>query len=319
MVMDNITKNLLKEIASLHEIPDGAVSLRKNGKGEIIKSSKNIEIKKKKNGDGINVYVRSTCKGEACHIPVVVSENDFFDLTYNDFYIEDDAEVTIVAGCGIHSNTESGHDGIHTFHVGKNAKVTYVENHLAVGKGKNKTLNPVTKITIEEGGSMTMNTTQIGGVDYSKRITSATLKANAFLEVNEKILTDKFNVAKTDFKVTLIGENSKCNIVSRSVAKGESEQIFKSNLIGKSSCFGRVECDAILLDNAVVISEPKISAKNKNASLSHEATVGKIAQEQLVKLMTLGLSEKQAEEKIIEGFSNEKPYLTTTIIQFSDD
>ncbi len=300
--MDNITKNLYNQIMNLHDIPNGAVSFRKNGKGEILNSTKNIEIKPKVDGQGIDVIVRSSCKGEACHLPVIVSEKGFFDLVYNDFYIEQGAEVVVVAGCGIHSSGESGHDGVHTFHVGKNAKVTYVENHLATGKGKNKTLNPTTKIIIEQGGIMIMNTTQIGGVDYSKRVTTATLKANAYLEVNEKMLTDKFNVAKTDFKINLFGENSKCNIVSRSVAKGESEQIFKSNLIGKNNCFGRVECDAILLDEASVISEPKVSAMNKNASLSHEATVGKIAQDQLIKLMTLGLTEKQAEEKIIEGF-----------------
>ena len=302
MKMDAITKNLLEQIANLHEIPNGAVSFRKNGKGEILKSTANIEIKKKENAEGIDIFIHSTCKGEACHIPVVVSEGGFFDLVYNDFYVEDGADVVIVAGCGVHSTENAGHKGIHTFHIGKNAKVTYVENHLAVGNGGNKTLNPTTKIIIEDGGSMIMNTTQIGGVDCSIRKTEAKLKNNALLEVNEKILTDRFNVAKTDFKVTLVGENSKCNIISRSVARGESEQVFKSNLIGKNLCFGRVECDAILLDDAKVESVPKISAMDKNASLSHEATVGKIAQDQLVKLMTLGLNEKQAEEKIIEGF-----------------
>ena len=302
MKLDKITQNLLEQIANLHEIPSGAVSLRKNGKGELMKSTANIEIKKKLNCEGIDIFVRSTCQGEACHIPVVVSENGFHDLVYNDFYIEDGAVVTIVAGCGVHSNGESGHDGIHRFHIGKNAKVTYVENHLAIGNGLNKTLNPTTKIEIDVGGEMVMNTNQIGGVDYSCRKTEAKLKDNALLEVNEKILTDRFNVAKTNFKVTLNGKNSKCNIVSRSVAKGESEQVFKSNLIGKNSCFGRVECDAILLNNSQVLSEPKISAMNKDASLSHEATVGKIAADQLIKLMTLGLTEKEAEEKIIEGF-----------------
>ena len=212
------------------------------------------------------------------------------------------AEVTIVAGCGIHSSGNSGHNGIHSFHIGKNAKVVYVENHLALGKGGNKTLNPITKVMIEQGGSMIMNTTQIGGVDCSIRKTEVKLKEDALLEVNEKILTDRFNIAKTEFKVTLLGERSKCNIVSRSVAKGESEQVFKSNLIGKNYCYGRVECDAILLDQARVVSEPKISAMNRNAMLSHEATVGRIAQDQLIKLMTLGLNEKQAEEKIIESF-----------------
>jgi len=302
MNLDKITKNLLSQIANLHEIPNGAVSFRKNGKGEVLKSTANIIIKKKDNMDGIDVVVRSSCKGEACHIPVIVSENGLFDMTYNDFYVEDGADVIIIAGCGVHSTADSGHNGIHSFHIGKNAKVTYVENHLALGKGGNKTLNPITKISIEQGGSMIMNTTQIGGVDCSIRKTEAKLKDGATLEVNEKILTDRFNVAKTDFVITLMGKNSKCNIVSKSVAKGESEQVFKSNLIGKSESYGRVECDAILLDSASVISVPKISAMNKNASLSHEATIGKIAHDQLVKLMTLGLSEKDAEEKIIEAF-----------------
>ncbi len=302
MVLDKLTKNLLTQIANLHKIPNGAISFRKNGKGEIVRSTPNIEIRKKDDVEGIDVIVHSACQGESCHIPVVVTENGFHDLVYNDFYVEEGADVVIVAGCGVHSSDNSGHNGIHTFHVGKNAKVTYVENHLATGKGGRKILNPVTKIYIDEGGLLSMNTTQIGGVDSSIRKTEAKLKDGAHLEVFEKIFTDRFNVAKTDFKVTLLGKNSKCNIVSKSVAKGESEQVFKSNLIGKNSCFGRVECDAILLDLAKVVSEPKISAMNKDASLSHEATVGKIAQDQLVKLMTLGLSEKQAEEKIIEAF-----------------
>ena len=301
-MMDQITKNLLKEIAGLHDVPDGAVSIRKNGKGEVLKSSNNIQIKKKENAEGIDVFVSAKCQGEACHIPVVISEAGFFDLVYNDFYIEDGADVVIVAGCGVHSDGDGGHDGIHCFHVGKNAKVKYVENHLAVGKGDKKTLNPTTKISLDVGSEMIMNTTQIGGVDYSNRKTEVILKAGSLLEVNEKILTDRFEVAKTNFKVTMMGENSKCNIVSRSVAKGESEQIFNSNLIGKNACIGRVECDAILLDDAKVVSVPKISAQNKNATLNHEATIGKIAGEQLCKLMTLGLDEKQAEEKIIQGF-----------------
>ena len=302
MKLDKISKNLLEKISNLHKIPNGAVSFRKNGKSEILNSSANIEIKKKENMQGVDIIIHSSCIGEACHIPVVVSENGLFDMVYNDFYIEEGADVVIVAGCGIHSTEDSGHNGMHTFHIGKNAKVTYVENHFATGDRGNKTLNPTTKIFMDEGSVMVMNTTQIGGVDCSIRKTEAKLKNNALLEINEKILTDRFNVAKTDFKVVLEGEKSKCNIVSKSVAKGESEQEFKSNLIGKNDCFGRVECDAILLDNARVISVPKISAMSRFASLSHEATVGKIAQDQLVKLMTLGLNEKQAEEKIIESF-----------------
>lgn len=300
--MDNISKKLLEKISGLHDIPNGAVSIRKNGKSHKLQSTANIEIEKKEAGDGINIYVHSTCKGEACHIPVIVTENNLYDITYNDFYIEDGAEVVIVAGCGVHSSGESGHNGIHTFHIGKNAIVKYVENHLAIGTGLRKELSPTAKIFMSENSKMEIDTTQIGGVDYSDRKSEATLKANAVLEIKEKVLTDKFEVAKTSFKINLVGANSKCNIVSRSVAKGESEQIFKSNMIGKNSCVGRVECDAILLDDARVVSEPKISALNKDASLNHEAVVGKIASEQLIKLMTLGLTEKQAEEKIIEGF-----------------
>lgn len=302
MKLDKITQNLLNQIASLHEIPNGAVSFRKNGKSEIINSTPHIEIVKKQDLSGIDIYIRSTCQNEACHIPVIITENGLFDLVYNDFYIEDGAVVTIVAGCGVHSTDEAGHDGIHTFHIGKNSNVTYVENHFATGKGGNKVMNPTTIINLGENSTMVVKTTQIGGVDYSNRITKANLKANATLTVEEKILTERFSVSKTDFKVNLIGEDSKCTIKSKSVAKDESEQVFKSNLVGKNLCFGHVECDGILMDGAKIDSIPRVSARNNLASLSHEASIGKIATEQIVKLMTLGLTEKQAEEKIIEGF-----------------
>ena len=302
MKLDKISQNLLEKIAKIHEIPNGAVSFRRNGKGEIVRSTPSIEIARKEDGSGINIFVHSSCKNESCHIPVVVSEEDFFDLVYNDFYIEDGASVTIVAGCGVHSNGSGGHDGIHTFHIGKNAVVNYIENHIAIGSGSHKVLNPTTKITIGENSVMNMETNQLGGVDYSNRITKATLKENATINITEKILTNKFNVAKTDFKVHLIGKNSKCNIVSRSVARGESEQVFKSTIIGKNECFGHVECDGIVLDRAQISSVPRVDAKSNLASLSHEAAIGKIASEQIIKLMTLGLSEKEAENKIIECF-----------------
>lgn len=302
MKLDKITQNLLNQIANLHEIPTGAVSFRKNGKSQVVNSTNNIEILKKEDNSGIDIIIHSSCQNEACHIPVVITENGLFDLVYNDFYIEDGAVVTIVAGCGVHASDEAGHDGIHTFHIGKNAQVNYVENHLATGNGDNKIMNPTTVVNLGENSVMTMKTTQIGGVDFSNRITKANLKAGATLTVEEKILTERFNVAKTDFKVTLAGENSKCTIKSKSVAKDESEQVFKSTLVGKNLCFGHVECDGILLDNAKIDSVPRVSAQNNLASLSHEASIGKIATEQIVKLMTLGLTEKQAEEKIIEGF-----------------
>ena len=301
MVLDNLTKSLLKEIAGLHELTNGAYSFRKNGKS-LINSTNNIKIDKKKDKPGINIYVSSNCKNEVCHIPVVVTEDGLFDIVYNDFYIEDGASVTIVAGCGVHSDGVSGHNGVHSLYVGKNANVEYVENHMASGKSNKQELNPITNIVLEEGATLTMKTTQIGGVTYSNRYTKAVLKQGATLTVREKILTSRFEVAKTKFDIKLKGKDSKCNIVSRSVAKDESEQIFKSNLIGENICFGRVECDGILLNNAVIISEPKVSCKNKDAELSHEASIGKIAGDQLTKLMTMGLTEQQAENKIIEGF-----------------
>ncbi len=302
MKLDNITKTILEKVAALHEIPSGAVSLRINGKSELLKSSANIEIERKTDNPGINIYIHSSCQGEACHIPVVVNQDDLFDMVYNDFYIEDGANVTIVAGCGVHSTGNGGHDGIHTFHVGKNATVEYIENHLGLGKGEHKILNPTTILKIGDGSVVTLHTTQLGGVDSANRVTKAIVGKDATLVINEKILTDRFQVAKTNFTVQLKGENSKCNIVSRSVAKGESEQVFKSNMIGKNLCFGHVECDGIVLDKSRISSLPQVSAFDNRASLSHEAAIGKIASEQIVKLMTLGLSEKQAEEKILEGF-----------------
>ena len=301
-MLDNISKQILEKVAGLHEIPAGAVSLRVNGKSELLKSSANIEIERKTDKPGINIYIHSSCQGEACHIPVVVDQEDLFDMVYNDFYIEDGAVVTIVAGCGVHSTGNAGHDGIHTFHVGKNANVTYIENHLGLGEGEHKILNPTTILKVGKGSVVTLNTTQIGGVASADRKTKAVVGENATLVINEQILTDRFQVAKTNFMVQLKGKDSKCNVVSRSVARGESEQIFRSNVVGKNDCFGHVECDGIVLDNSRISSLPQVSAFDNRASLSHEAAIGKIASEQIVKLMTLGLSEKQAEEKIIEGF-----------------
>lgn len=302
MNLDKISKEVLASVANIHKIPTGAVSIRVNGKSELLKSSANIEIERKTDKSGINIYIHSSCKGEACHIPVIVNQNDLFDMVYNDFYIEDGAVVTIVAGCGVHSTGNAGHDGIHTFHIGQNAQVTYFENHLGKGEGTNKVLNPTTILKIGKNSTVTLNTTQLGGVDSADRKTKAYLAENATLMVNEKILTDRFQVAKTNVVVHLNGRNSKCNIISRSVARGESEQVFKSNMVGKNDCFGHVECDGIVFDKSKISSLPQVSAFDNRASLSHEAAIGKIANEQIVKLMTLGLNEKQAEDKIVEGF-----------------
>ena len=303
--LNKIDKELLAQIADLHTIPQGSYNIRKNGKLVSRASSEDIQIVPKKNKDGIDIIIKSGIKNKSVHIPVIVTEAGFKDLVYNDFYIGDNADVTIVAGCGIHNNSgeASGHNGIHTFHIGKNARVVYIEKHLALGKGKgDKILNPTTNVIMEPSSYLEMQTIQLGGVTYSDRKTKAKLTQNSELSIKEKILTTDVQIAKTSFVVDMVGEDCKCNVVSRSVARDNSVQEFKSKLVGKSSCFGRVECDAILLDNARVKSVPEIDARCVDATLNHEATVGKIAGEQLLKLMTLGLTEQEAEDVIIKGY-----------------
>lgn len=303
--LNKIDKELLAQIADLHDIPQGSFNIRKNGKLIGRESNDDIQIVPKTDKEGIDIIINPNVKNKSVHIPVIVTEGGFKDLVYNDFYIGDNADVTIVAGCGIHNNGKdiSGHDGIHTFHVGKNAHVVYIEKHLGLGKGKgDKVLNPTTNIIMEENSYLEMQTIQLGGVTYSDRKTDAKLGKKSELNIAEKILTTGDQQAKTIFNVDMVGENCKCNVVSRSVARGQSFQEFKSKLVGKSACFGRVECDAILLDNARVVSIPEIDAVVKDATLNHEATVGKIAGEQLLKLMTLGLTEQEAEDVIIKGY-----------------
>ena len=303
--LNKIDKELLSQISDLHNIPQGSYNIRKNGKLLSRNDDTDIQIVSKKNKDGIDIIVKPNIKNKSVHIPVIITEAGINDLVYNDFYIGENAEVTIVAGCGVHNSgaVESSHNGIHSFHIGKNAKVVYIEKHLGLGKGKSgKILNPVTNIVMEQNSYLEMQTVQLGGVTYSNRNTKAKLKASSELNIKENILTTDNQKANTNFVVELLGDNCKCNVVSRSVAKNISSQIFKSKLVGKSNCFGRVECDAILLDNAQVKSIPEIDARNVDATLNHEATVGKIAGEQLLKLMTLGLTEQEAEDVIIKGF-----------------
>ena len=305
MELNQIDKDLLLTIADLHDIPTGAYNIRKDGKLVSRSNNANIEIVSKTDKSGIDIFIKKGTKNQSVHIPVIVSEAGFKVLVYNDFYIDEDCDVTIVAGCGIAcgSSEDEGHDGIHSFHIKKGSKVVYVEKHLALGNSKvEKVLNPTTKIEMDENSTFEMQTIQLGGVSYSDRKTTAKLKANSELNVKEKILTTDNQVAKTSFVVDLSGKNCKCNLVSRSVAKNNSIQEFKSKLIGKSDCFGRVECDAILLDDAKVKSVPEIDARCVDATLNHEATVGKIAGEQLLKLMTLGLTQSEAEDVIIKGY-----------------
>ena len=303
--MNRIDKSLLEKISALHNITLGAVNIRKNGEAVKRENSAEIEIVPKKNKSGIDVFIKPNVKNKAVHIPVIITEGGIDDLVFNDFFVGENAFVTIVAGCGIHntSSDTSRHNGIHSFHLEKGAHVRYIERHIGEGNGKGgKILNPTTKIFQKENSTLEIETLQLGGVTSSARKTVATLGKGAFLRIQENILTENDNTATTDFKVTLNGENSKVEVVSRSVAKGKSVQKFQSNLVGKASCFGRVECDGILLDEARIVSVPMIDAVSKDASLTHEASIGKIAGDELVKLMTLGLNEKEAEDVIIKGF-----------------
>ena len=305
--MDRTDEQLLETIADLHGIPEGSFNIRKNGKLLARNSDTDIEIVSKTDKDGIDIIVKPNVKNKSVHIPVLLTVGDFQDTVYNDFFIGENSDVTIVAGCGIHNDTcgNAEHDGVHTFYVGKNAKVRYVERHYANGNGTGKKVfDPVTKIWLKENSQFILESTQLGGVTYTDRKTYATVGKNAQLLVKEKILTDGEEKAITDFKVKLTGKNSRADIVSRSVAKGKSLQQFKSDMVGKNECFGHVECDGIVLDGARIISTPKIDAVSPEASLVHEAAVGKIAGEQLLKLMSLGLTEQEAEDAVIKGFLN---------------
>lgn len=302
--MDILKKNLLKEVSGLEEIPKGAYNIRIDGKKYARQNSANIEIKTKNDKDGIDIIIKSNTKNEAVHIPVILTENGLKDMVYNDFYIEENAEVTIVAGCGIHNcENTSEHSGIHTFYVGKNAKVKYIEKHYGEGtENAKRILNPVTKAYISEGGQLEINTTQIRGVDEADRTTYACLEDDATLIINEKILTNESEHAQTNFTVDLNGKNSSVKVTSRSVAEDNSKQCFKSEINGNNLCFGHVECDAIIKGNGKVSSTPEISANHIDASLIHEAAIGKIAGDQIIKLQTLGLTEQEAEQAIIAGF-----------------
>ena len=303
--MNNTELELLKIIADMDGTPDGAFNIRSNGGLAERKVTENIDIVTKTDKSGIDIIIKPNTKNEKVHIPVIISETGLTELVYNDFIIGDGAEVEIVAGCGIHNcgGEESRHDGIHSFFVGKNAKVKYVEKHFCNGEGTGeRNMNPTTVINIAEGGYMEMETTQIEGIDSTNRVTKARLDNNATLIIKEKLMTHGKQRAETDFTVDLDGENSSANVISRSVAKDNSYQLFLSRINGNNVCSGHTECDAIIMDNAHVSAVPEITANHIDASLIHEAAIGKIAGEQLIKLMTLGLSEQEAEEQIVNGF-----------------
>ena len=303
--MTTFEENLLAEVADIHGVPEGAYNIRKNGAAAGRNTTANIDIVTKEDKPGIDIIIKPGTKNESVHIPVIISESGLKDLVYNDFYIGEGADVTIVAGCGIHNcgDQESAHDGIHTFHLAKNSKVKYIEKHVGTGDGRGaNVMYPTTIVYLEEGAYLEMETTQIKGIDSTVRETEGVVGDNATFIVKEKIMTHGSQYAKTNFKVDLNGVGSSANVISRSVAKEDSKQEFISRITGNNECNGHSECDAIIMDRAVVTAIPELTAANVDASLIHEAAIGKIAGEQLIKLMTLGLSEAEAEEQIVNGF-----------------
>ena len=304
-MVDLIQKQLLEEIADLHDVPAGAYNIRANSELAGRNTTENIDIVTKTDVPGIDIFIKPGTKKESVHIPVVLSKSGLKEMVYNDFHIGEDADVVIVAGCGIHNSgsLDSEHDGIHRFFVGKNAKVKYVEKHYGQGDGSGKRiLNPGTEVHMEEGSSMEMEMVQIKGVDSTVRTTTAELARGASLVVRERLMTQGEQKAESVYEVKLNGIDASADVVSRSVAKDNSYQKFDAIIIGNAPCKGHTECDAIIMDNAHILAVPKLEALDIDASLIHEAAIGKIAGEQLTKLMTLGLSEEEAEEQIVNGF-----------------
>lgn len=303
--LNNIERFMLKKISSIEDFPTGAFNIRENGKGIKRNTTKNVNIVSKLDKQGIDIFVKENTKNETIHIPVIITESGITDVVYNDFYIGKNADVVIIAGCGIHNNSceNSEHDGIHRFFLDEGAKVKYIEKHYGAGEGTGKRiLNPQTVIELKEGSSLKMETVQIKGVDSTIRQTIGKLGKDTNLVITEKIMTHGAQYAKTEFDVVLDGENASTHVTSRSVAKDASKQEFISKVAGNTKCYGHVECDAIIMDDATVKAIPEILANNIDARLIHEAAIGKIAGEQMIKLMSLGLTEKEAESEIINGF-----------------
>ena len=303
--MDAIQQHILHEVAELDSLPVGAFNIRANGQAAARNTTANIDIVSKTDVPGIDIIIKPFTKNESVHIPVIISQTGLKDLVYNDFHIGEGADVTIIAGCGIHNcgGGTAQHDGIHTFYLGKNAKVRYVEKHYGEGDGRGKqVMNPTTIVHLEEGASLLMETTQIAGIDDTVRKTRGDLAAGASFVVQEKLMTTGDQVAVTEFEVDLNGDGCSTNVVSRGVAKDHSKQDLVIRLNGNAACSGHSECDSIIMDQACVIATPSLVANNLDAALIHEAAIGKIAGDQLIKLMTLGLTEQEAEEQIINGF-----------------
>lgn len=303
--MDEIQKRLLLEVADLHGVPEGAYNLRVDGQSQGSRSTAEIDIAPKSDGTGLDIRIVDGTKNKSLHIPVIIGKSGFKETVCNDFFIGEDCDVIIVAGCGIDNcgGGDSQHDGIHRFFVGKNSKVKYVEKHYGSGEGSGKRiLNPVTEVTLAEGSSMEMESVQIKGVDSTDRVTNATLAAGAKFVVRERLMTHGSQSAVSRYDVRLNGEGSDADIISRSVARDNSFQQFDAKISGNAPCAGHSECDSIIMDSARISAIPRLDANHVDAALIHEAAIGRIAGEQIIKLMTLGLTEREAEEQIINGF-----------------
>ncbi len=303
-MLNALDKLMLEKVAGLHDIPKGAYNIRRNGKGIDRNTTANIDIVTKTDRPGIDIIVKPNTKGESVHIPVILTEEGINDLVYNTFEIGENSDVLVVAGCGIHNGGDklSQHDGIHEFFIRKGAKFKYVEKHYGEGAEGKKVLNPKTIIYAEEDTAIELELVQIRGVDSTKRDTEIKLSAGSKLVITERLLTDMEQTAGSGITIELAGAGSSAQVISRSVARGYSRQSFYFDLIGRSSCRGHIQCDAIIMDNANVTSTPKISALHQDAVLIHEAAIGRLESQQLIKLKTLGLSEKQAEDEILKGF-----------------
>lgn len=303
--MNAVEQRLLKEVADLHGIPKGAYNIRKDGQGISRQVTENIQITTKKDKPGIDIFIKPGTKGESVHIPVIITESGIQDMVYNTFDIGEDSDVLIVAGCGIHNPGEkkSQHDGIHHFIIRDGAKVRYVEKHYGEGPGNGeRILNPKTVVDIYKGASAEFELVQIKGVDSTKRVTEARIYDGGHLLITERLLTHQAQYAESEMTVELLGEDSTTQIISRSVAQENSKQVFYPRVVGMNKCRGHVQCDAIIMDKAIVRAIPEIAAHHTDAQLVHEAAIGKIAGEQIIKLMSMGLTEKEAEETILQGF-----------------
>ena len=305
-MITEIDQTLLEKIADLTGKPVGAFNIRKDSGCEARQSTEHIEITPKTDGkEGIDIRVKDGTKGEQCHIPVIISKTGVTEMVYNDFYIGENCDVDIVAGCGIHNSgcNESRHDGVHTFHIGKNSRVHYAEKHYGEGDGEGKNImNPQTIVYLDEGATIQMDTVQIRGIDSTKRYTKLVCGKDAEAVITERLLTHGHQVAESDMIIELNGEDAKGRVISRSVAQDESKQVFRPIVIGNDKCFGHVQCDSIIMGSAKIESVPAITANSTEAQLIHEAAIGKIAGDQLLKLQTLGLTEEESEDTILKGF-----------------